>query len=141
MRCLLVAIAIAGLASGPSRADDWLTRASCKPEVGQDFYPAPAIGRNQVGTVLVEFSVQGKGPPDHVIVIGAKASQVLKDGASRFMRLLRCDPDPKWMDDGGPQRRIRLNVIFRLKGWDETPERLDPDADQVVITGSAIMRR
>ena len=140
MRRLLAATVMTGLLCGPALADEWIDRANCKPNRQQDYYPPKAIRLNQVGTVLVEFSVQGKGPPDPAVVVRATASVELRYAAIRVIRLMLCDPDPKWMDDGGPQRRIRLNVIFRLKGFEETPGRLDPDADEVVITGSPILR-
>ena len=54
---------------------------------------------------------------------------------------MRCQPDLTWMENGGPEKRIRVNVLFKLKGFDETAQRLDPDADEIVITGTSVLWR
>ena len=119
----------------------WLKRASCKEKFPEDYYPPTAIRRDEVGSVLVEFTVTGNGAPTDITTNKSKTPRYIQDAARRLVRLMTCSPDPKWTDDGGPQKRLRLNVIFHLKGLDETPGKIDPDADYVVITGSPIVPR
>lgn len=115
-----------------------MAEASCKPRI-EDFYPAKAIRLQEVGTVLVEFSVKGKGKPEDVVIIRSTAPGTLQEAARKVIDSLRCNPGQAWNEAGGPQRRIRLNVLFKLKGFDETADRLDPEADQVVITGMSAL--
>jgi TonB family protein len=134
------AVALAGLFCGPSFADQWLDRAGCKEKIA-DYYPPEAIRREKVGTVLVEFTVKGNGPPTAIAVVPSKLPRFLQDAGVRVIRSMSCTPDSKWLEDGGPQRRLRVNVIFRLKGLDETAGVIDPDAEEIVITGSPIAAR
>jgi len=112
----------------------------CKPKV-DDYYPAKAIRLDEVGSVLVEFSVKGAGAPQDVAVLRATAPGTLQEAALRVIRSMRCQPDLTWMENGGPEKRIRVNVLFKLKGFDETAQRLDPDADEIVITGTSVLWR
>lgn len=137
MKLPLVAMGLAVLLSGSCLADDVMKDASCKQRI-QDYYPAKAIRLQQVGAVLVEFSVKGKGPPVDVVVVRSTAPGTLQEAAIKVIHALSCDPGQAWIDAGGPGKRIRWNVLFKLKGFDETAERLDPEADEVVITGMSV---
>ena len=140
MRRWLAAVALAALCCEPSFADEWLDRAGCKDKV-DIYYPPTAIRKNEVGSVLVEFTVEGNGAPTGITTDKSKTPWYIQDAAKRVVRLMTCSPDSKWAEDGGLQRRLRLNVIFHLKGLDETPGKVDPDADYVVITASPIVTR
>lgn len=141
MKRWLAAIMLASALGTPVFADEWLNRAACEANRIQDYYPPEGIRREKTGTLLVEFSVKGIGPPTGITVMPTRLPGYLQDAAARIVRFMTCRPDSKWIEDGGPERRLRLNVIFRLKGVDETPGRLDPDADEVVITGAPIVPR
>jgi TonB family protein len=125
-----IAISLSTAIAGDDQND-----AGCKAKI-EDYYDARAIRLEQVGTVLVEFRVREAGPPQDVKIIRSTAPGVLQASALRMINSMRCMPGKQWLENGGAERPIRVNVMFKLNGFEETPERLDPDADEIVITGS-----
>jgi TonB family protein len=136
---LAVAVALVGSCVGvPVHAADHgiLGQLGCEPRFGhRPFYDRTAILKRQSGVVLVEFSVNAKGHPERPAVIEATAPKGLQSAALRVAMNFRCKPGKDWAEAGGPDRRVKLNVVFKFEN-EEAPALIDEDAEVVTVTAA-----
>jgi TonB family protein len=99
------------------------------------YYDPKAKRLGQFGAVLVEYSINAKGEAEGVLVLKSAASQILEDAAVRFVSGMRCKTTEEWLQSGGPQQRLKVNVLFQFKGR-EPVSPVDPAEDAITITTS-----
>jgi len=100
---------------------------------GQDEYPAIAREQGLTGRVGLECSVDGLGHAQNVVIVES-AGLVLDDAAMRMFSNGSFLIPPDWTAKGGPGRRFRYGVVFRLGGKGAAP--FEDHRMTVVITGS-----
>ena len=116
-----------------------LSQLRCDPKFAdQAFYDPAAVHLHQSGAVLVEFSVNAKGRAERPVVIQATAPEVLQSAALRVARNFKCKPGKDWAETGGPEQRVRLNVLFHFKD-EGVPKLIDEAAE--VVTVVHLLRR
>jgi TonB family protein len=117
IRVLVVLMALGAMDfGGMARADDSdhppLPRSTMK--VSRMVYPPAEIRLGNEGTVVLEFSINGKGNAVDVKVV-KPASRHFDKAAAAFAKNLRFHPDESWLANGGPGVRYRYALIFELK--------------------------
>jgi len=135
-----LALASALAFASAARADDPVPLANCKAVPG-DYYAPSAIRLNKIGTVLVEYSVKKAGAPEDVRVVRSNATGDLQRSAVSLVKKMTCAPNDSWMTSGGADKRVRVNILFNLKGFDESAAPLDQSAEVITITAEAIFPR
>lgn len=138
-RLAAIVALIAACMAVPARAakDDILAQLDCGPRSkDKPYYHRTAVLQHQTGVVLVEFSVNAKGRTERAIVISATAPEVLQSSALRVAQNFKCKPGNDWAETGGPERRIKLNVVFKFEN-EEAPKPIDESAGVVVVTAAA----
>jgi len=132
----VVAVAVVASVAPPSGAKDETGQPGCVPKRDDYFHPK-AVRLHQSGTVLVEYSVNSKGLTERVVVLQSTASESLEESALLLLSKMRCKPSKEWISSGGPQERLRLNVLFQF--FDEEPAKpIDPEAEVITITTSSL---
>ncbi len=101
--------------------------------ISDRFFDPKAKRLGQFGAVLVEYSINAKGEAERVVILKSTASRILGKAATRVIRDLRCKPTEDWSQSGGPQRRLKVNVIFQYKGGEPVPL-IDPAEDVITIS-------
>jgi TonB family protein len=118
-------------------ADPEMKVLGCTPKMsGLHFHPK-AIRLNQDGAVLVEYSVSSKGVTEGVVVLKSTASEPLEESAVRLVAGMRCKPGEDWQQTGGPQRRLKLNVLFQYIGRDPVKP-IEPTEDVITVSTEPI---
>ncbi len=108
----------------------------CVPKAASYFDPS-AIRLGQHGTVLVEYSVNANGVTERVVVRESTASKSLERSAVRFVRGMQCRRGKDWQLNGGPQQRLKVNLLFQFRGREPaTP--IDPTAEVIVIAADPV---
>jgi TonB family protein len=138
--CPLIPIASVALWTGmPLQAAEngILTQIGCAPNfANRPFYHSTAVRKRQSGAVLVEFSVSQRGEIQRPVVIEATAPHLLQSGALEVVKNFKCKPGKDWTETGGPERRLRLNVLFKLNE-DEAPKLIDEAAEVVTVAAAS----
>jgi TonB family protein len=136
---LALAVALVGSCIGaPLHAaeDGILVQLQCSPHFSvQPFYDQKSKVKRLKGVVLVEFSVNAEGRIERPLVLEATAPERLQSSALRVVNRFRCKPGQDWAESGGPERRLRVNVVFKFED-EEVPKRLDESAEVVVVTAA-----
>jgi TonB family protein len=142
--CLATVMAFAAMWVGmPTWAADGgiLSQLRCGPKFSdRPFYHPTAVQQRQSGVVLVEFSVNAKGRAERALVLEATAPELLQSSALQVVKNFKCNPGKEWADAGGPERRVKLNVVFKIDD-EEAPKLLDADAEAVTVAIAGKMRR
>jgi TonB family protein len=102
--------------------------------------PRTAVKQRQSGVVLVEFSVNANGRAERAVVLEATAPELLQSSALQVVKNFKCKPGKEWANAGGPERRVKLNVWFKIDD-EEAPKLLDADAEVVTVAIAGKMRR
>ena len=133
---LAVAVALVSSCVGvpePAPHRGMLAQLGCSPNFSdQPFYDPMAVRQRQSGVVLVELSVNAEGRPERLVVLEATAPEVLQFAALRVAENFKCEPGKDWVKAGGPERRVRLNVVFKLKKK-EVQNPIDEGAEVVTV--------
>jgi TonB family protein len=137
-----MAIALVGaLAASHATAekpDNVWTQLKCRGKGGVRYYPPEARWRRETGAVLLEYSVNAKGVPERIVVLETTAPESLQTAAGRLLSQVRCKPDAAWVEGGGPQQRLKINVLFQFTDGEPT----NPiDAEAMRIRVSAVGSR
>lgn len=141
MRIWFGVIVLALPAIHPAIAGDEGADISCRVKRGEDYYPPEAIRRNQVGAVLVEYSVIDSGATTSVLVVQSRAPNSLKSAALRLVKGMNCTTTLSWKEAGGPGKRRRANILFKLRAFDETAAPIEGDAEKIEVIADAISPR
>ena len=96
----------------------------------RDYYPPKAKELSLTGRVGLECSVDEQGYP-HDIVILESAGPLLDDAAKSVITDQRFRVPADWSATGGPAKRFRYGVIFRIAGKPDAP--LFDDKRQIAI--------
>jgi TonB family protein len=80
-----------------------------------DYYPPKAKRDGVTGRVGLECSIDEKGHARNILVLES-GGPLLDDGAKALLADLRFKVPIGWSATGGPTRRLRYGVIFRLAG-------------------------
>jgi len=84
----------------------------------------------------MEYTMTAKGLAEQIAVVKSTASKSLQESAMRLLRGVRCKPTKEWINGGGPQRRLRLNVVFQF--FNESPVKpIDSNSEVVSISALA----
>ena len=127
--------------AGVLAADDLFSQLRCTPEFSKSsYYQVEAVQQRLTGAVLLEFSINAKGRTQNIAIIESTAPDLLKISAVGVIENFRCKPNEEWMGEGGPQRRLRLNVLFKFKN-EEGPKPIDPELETIVISASRSPRK
>jgi TonB family protein len=97
-----------------------------------DYYPWSARRAAETGRVGLECSINDRGQAQEIVVLesGGKA---FDNAAKRLFYDAHFRLPPGWSASGGPKKRFRYGVIFRLIGKPEVPY-FDDHRRLVVIT-------
>lgn len=124
---------IAAKAAGPATAPGF-GRSSVR--FDRENYPSKARREGITGRVGLECSVDAKGYV-HDIVVLESGGPVLDDAARTIFSDARLLVPPDWAVTGGPTKRFRYGVIFRMAGKTEVAP-FDDHRQTVVITASPL---
>lgn len=124
---------IAAKAAGPATAPGF-GRSSVR--LSGENYPSKARREGITGRVGLECSVDARGYV-HDIVVLESSGPVLDDAAKTIFSDARLLVPPDWAVTGGPTKRFRYGVIFRMVGKPEVP-RFDDNRQTVVITTTSL---
>ena len=78
---LAMIFALAASYSTAETANETWTQLRCAGKRGVSYYPPEARQRRESGAVLLEYSVNGKGVPERVVVLESTAPAVVKASA------------------------------------------------------------
>jgi TonB family protein len=132
----MIAVAVALLPIS-ANADSEMKGMGCAQKAGESYFDPKAIRLDEDGAVLIEYSVNQKGVPERIVVLESTASKSLERSAVRLVAETRCKPGESWQQDGGPQKRLKLNVVFQFKG--RTPvSPIEPAEDVITVSTSPI---
>jgi TonB family protein len=99
----------------------------------RDYYPSLAKEQGLTGRVGLECSVDGLGHAQNVVILES-GGLVLDDAAKRIFSDGSFLIPPDWSAKGGPGKRFRYGVIFRLTGEPDVAP-FEDHRITVVITG------
>lgn len=122
-----------GLVARLTGADEAARGPSLLPS-GRDYYPALAKETGLTGRVGVEYSVDGRGYAQNIVILES-GGLVLDDAARKVFSDGRFLIPPDWSATGGPEKRFRYGVIFQLRGRADVA-RFEDHRLSVVIPGS-----
>jgi TonB family protein len=100
----------------------------------RDNYPSIAKEERLTGRVGLECSVDGLGHAQNVVILES-GGLVLDDAAMRIFSEGSFLIPPDWSAKGGPVKRFRYGVVFRLRGEPDVAP-FEDHRITVVITGS-----
>jgi TonB family protein len=125
--------ALAASYSTAETANETWTQLRCAGKRGVSYYPSEARQRRESGAVLLEYSVNGKGVPERIVLLESTAPESLQIAAMKLLSQARCKPDAAWIEGGGPQQRLKMNVLFQFINGEPT-QPLDAQAGVVRIS-------
>jgi TonB family protein len=129
----------ASFCAGAASDETW-TRLQCRGKDGATFYPPMARQRHESGAVLLEYSVNTTGLTERIVVLKSTAPESLHKAAIRLLSQLRCTPDVEWVNGGGPQRRLRINVLFQFID-EEVTKPIDAEAVIIAVSTASSIRK
>jgi TonB family protein len=98
----------------------------------RDYYPSKAKELGVTGRVGLECSIDERGYAQNIVILES-AGPLLDDAAKSVFLDQHFRLPPDWSATGGPAKRFRYGVIFRLRGEPEvTP--FEDNRYTVVIT-------
>jgi TonB family protein len=131
---LAIAVTLASplIALGPIAKAADLATGPVWPPYTNDYYPRKAKRQGITGRVGLEYSVDEKGHARSIVVFESGGA-LLDDAAKKLLADMRFNIPSDWSATGGPAQRLRIGVIFRLKGKPDVA-RFQDDRQTVVVT-------
>ena len=86
----------------------------------RDYYPAKAKELGVTGRVGLECSVDDRGYPRDIVILES-AGPLLDDAAKTVISDQPFRVPADWSATGGPAKRFRYGVIFRIMGKPDVP--------------------
>ena len=99
----------------------------------RDYYPAKAKRLGITGRVGIECSVDELGHARNIVILES-ADPLLNDAARDVISDQHFRMPPDWSTTGGPAKRFRYGVIFRLSGKPDVAP-FEDNRQVAIITG------
>jgi len=134
---------LSGCAAPPQRAQpdsyngDGLPLISRPPPVYQ-YFPEKQARLRHVGAVVLEYSVSANGRPEDIRAVDPSSAEFVTS-ATRLVEFLRFKNPPNWVEQGGPTRRLRLQIVYNVTGL--PPAKQAPGVETIVVTCDPGRRR
>jgi len=102
------------------------------------YFPLEQVRLGHIGAVVLEYSVSAEGRPVNIKAVDPSSADFVAS-ATHLLGSLRFKNPPNWVAEGGPMRRLQLQVVYNLTGL--APAKRAPDVETIVVTATPPRKR